>query len=365
VEFSDSAKLLRPMAPLSAQEKAQVNSQLSQIKSTGEYTDLLAPLKLGKEILDKSKREGVSQIIILFSDGKMEPPPKSGPAALLANELLNVLLPDLKAKDSKVYTLSFSDQADTSLLSQVAAGSNGAHWFTPTADKIHQSFAELFVVAKKPQMLPISSKGFRIDAEVQEATFYINHESDQEITLVKPSGAKVMSGASGEEVKWFKGRQFDVITIIAPEPGQWEIQGLPKNEGFATVLTSLKLTAVWPAAFNASVPTLLEARLFEAKKPVILPQMTGVVTYAFEITPTDRVSEPILREKLYDDGTHGDRIAGDGVFSSLVDIEAAGEYRQDAQAPEKLGGCEPHADIGAAPRSSLRQRGGLAGRGRG
>ena len=69
--------------------------------------------------------------------------------------------------------------------------------------------------------------------------------------LLSPGGIKLTAGSNGEGVKWFRGSEFDVITIERPEPGQWEIQGLPKNEGFATVLTSLKLTTEWPAAMNA------------------------------------------------------------------------------------------------------------------
>ncbi|RMG44735.1 MAG: hypothetical protein D6719_01260 [Candidatus Dadabacteria bacterium] len=55
--------------------------------------------------------------------------------------------------------------------------------------------------------------------------------------------------------------------------------------------------------------------------------MTEVTRYAFQITPTDRVSEPIIRELLNDDGKHGDKIARDGIFSGEVTIEDPGEYR--------------------------------------
>lgn len=42
-----------------------------------------------------------------------------------------------------------------------------------------------------------------------------------------------------------------------------------------------------------------------------------------------------MREALFDDGTHGDKIANDGIFSFLVDLQEVGEYRLQivAQAP--------------------------------
>ncbi|NLF24225.1 MAG: VWA domain-containing protein [Deltaproteobacteria bacterium] len=327
VEFSDGAKVVRPLGPISSDDRANVAQLISQIKTVGKYTDLLAPLEVAESLFAGSSRQGARKILIMLSDGKMEPDPKSGNADDLTNRLLNTEIPNLKAKEIQVYTLSFSDLADGELLSQIAAGTGGVHRFAPSADKIHSEFAELFVAAKKPQMLPISSKGFRIDADVQEATFYINRQGEPGITVISPGGVRVTSESKSDGIKWFKGSEFDVITIEAPEAGQWEIVGLPKNEGFATLLTSLKLVTTWPSAINAGNPTRLEVRLYEAKKPIILPQMTGVVTYAFDITPTDKVSEPIMRAQLSDDGGDQDLVAKDGVYSALVEIEDPGEYR--------------------------------------
>ena len=327
VEFSDAAKIVRPLGSVSGDDREKVQGLIGQIKTLGQYTDLLAPLEVAEDLFANSPRDGARKIVIMLSDGKMEPDPKVGAAAELTSRLLNMELPDLKTKDIKVYTLSFSDNADNNILSQVAAGTGGVHRFAPSVERIHSDFAELFVAAKKPQMLPISSKGFRIDGEVQEATFYINRQGENNVTLVSPSGVKLTPDSIGGGLKWFRGSEFDVITIETPEAGQWEIVGLPKNEGFATVLTSLKLVTTWPAAINAGNPTLLEARLFEAKKPIVLPQMTGVVTYAYDVTPTDRVSEPIIRAKLLDKGGAEDSIAGDGIYSAKVEIEEPGEYR--------------------------------------
>ncbi|MCB0340384.1 MAG: hypothetical protein KDD53_12310, partial [Bdellovibrionales bacterium] len=83
----------------------------------------------------------------------------------------------------------------------------------------------------------------------------------------------------------------------------------------------------WPPTIKAGIPVVLEAQLFESKKPVVLPRIGPVVRYAFQVTPTDKVSEPILREFLVDDGTLGDRIADDGIFSHEITIQDPGEYR--------------------------------------
>ena len=138
----------------------------------------------------------------------------------------------------KVYTLSFSEEADQELLSEIAQGTDAVSWYSQSADEIHKSFADLFLVVKKPQIVPLTSKGFKIDADVREATFYVNNqESAEEISLKTPEGEIIPRGTNREGFKWFQGKKFDVITIDAPEVGTWEIVGIPNTDGFATVLT--------------------------------------------------------------------------------------------------------------------------------
>ncbi|MBN8549935.1 MAG: VWA domain-containing protein [Deltaproteobacteria bacterium] len=335
LSFSEEAQTIRPLEEYGAEQGEQVSKQIASVGNSGQFTNLLAGIKAAKDLLEKSKRDGASPAIILLSDGKMDPAPASGIAATLTTELLNTVLPDLKADGIKVHTLAFSDQTDQDLLAQIAVATEGAHYFTPNADKIHESFADLFVVVKKPQMLPLTSKGFKIDADVQEATFYVNGEEGAQLRIVSPSGKDIGPESRLPGFKWYKGTKFDVITIEKPEVGDWKVLGLPSTDGFATVLTNLKLVTDWPPSMNVGSPVLLQARLYESEKPVVLPEMTQAIRYAFQIVPTDRVSEPVLREGLFDDGTHGDKIANDGIFSYLVDLTEPGEYRLQivAQAP--------------------------------
>ncbi|MCB0332029.1 MAG: hypothetical protein KDD55_00950, partial [Bdellovibrionales bacterium] len=135
----------------------------------------------------------------------------------------------------------------------------------------------------------------------------------------------------GEELprgaKSFKGSKFEVVTVHDPVAGMWQLEGLPSSEGFATVLTNLKLAIGWDSNILAGKKYLIEAQLFDNKRPIVLPEMTGVSRFAFQITPTDKVSEPVIQRDLKDDGTDGDLEANDGVFSSEVELPDPGEYR--------------------------------------
>ncbi|MCO6429287.1 MAG: VWA domain-containing protein [Deltaproteobacteria bacterium] len=326
IEFSAQPKVVRPMSDFNTELIKSVSQQIAKIDNSGVYTDLASAIKSAKQLLEHNSRSDAKQVIVLLSDGKMDPDPAKGGIQLLNNELFNGDLPELKSRSVKVHTLAFSDQADREALSQMAAATEGLSMFAPTADKIHESFASLFLAVKKPQVLPLTSKGFKIDGDVQEATFYINKQSGEELTIQTPSGQKLFAGLSEGNVRWFKGQNFDVVTIKTPESGDWKVSGLPSSDSFATVLTNLKLATDWESTIIADESILLQARLYEDEKPVVLPEMTGAVTYAFQITPTDKVSEPVVRETLHDDGKNGDKIKDDGIFSAVVKLKDPGEY---------------------------------------
>lgn len=327
VSFAGDTKVVRPLTPFAPNESNQVTTAIHGIQATGAHTDILEAVKVGKDILEKEPREGSQRVMILLSDGKMEPDPVVGLPFNRTQDLVNNYLPELRAKEIKIHTLAFSDQADKELLSEVAGASDGLSWFTASADEIHKSFADLFLTVKRPQVVPQTSRGFRIDDDIQEATFYIVHDEGVPVSMVSPKGLPISASEHPDFVQWFSGKQFDVITVQRPERGDWQANGVTSNDGFATVLTNLKLITEWPANARSEEPLLLQARLFEAEKPVALPSMSGVIKYAFQISPTDKISEPIIREVLVDDGTSGDKIEKDGVFSKIVVLKEPGEYR--------------------------------------
>ena len=327
VEFSDKAKFLRPLSDFNRENSDALGAELAKAGNAGQYTDLLVAVQAAAQMLKRDGRPDANQAIILLSDGKMDPEPAKGSSYTRSLELKNNLLPELKAQGIKIHTLAFSDKADKTLLAEIALGSDGVNWFTPDAETIHESFADLFLVVKKPQVLPLTSKGFRIDPDIKEATFYINREGEEKVSLLRPDGSEVDSDTEAEDIKWYRSKKFDIITAVEPEVGNWQILGLPKNSGYATVITNLRLTTDWPSNVYAGDKTILQARMYDNEKAIQLPTMTDQIRYAFQITPTDKISEPIIREKLHDDGKHGDVIARDGVFSGQVKIEDPGEYK--------------------------------------
>lgn len=328
VQFSSDTKVIRPLSEYKDGDAAQLSASLASISDDGQYTDILVGIKAAEAILKSNGNpEEANQAIILLSDGKMEPDPAVATSEARTKELIENQLPDLRTAGHKIYTLYFSDAADKELLSQISAATDAVNWFAPNPEKIHEAYADLFLAVKKPQVVPLQGKTFTMDPEIEEATFYVNRDEEGGIELVNPEGRKIGPDTTDKSIKWFKGQKFDVITILYPMEGDWQVSGLPSAESFATVLTNLKLVTDWPSVGTSGTPSLLQARLYEGERPLDLKELAGVTQLAFTITPTDKIAEPIMRELLVDDGTHGDKIAGDGIFSYAVGIDAVGEYR--------------------------------------
>jgi Mg-chelatase subunit ChlD len=327
VRFADSAKIVRDLGQYSKSMAPQLMEQIQTIAPEGQYSDVSEGIKLAKAVLDASHRAEAQKLIVLLSDGKMEPDPKISPAFARTLELVHDLLPDLKAKETKVFTLAFSEFADRPLLSEIAAATDGLTWYTATPEDLHRSFAELFLAVKRPQVVAQTGRGFKIDDDVEEATFYINREPGNTLSLIPPKGELLSLAKHPDWVTWFSGQNFDVITLKEPDPGDWRVTGTEHSDGFATVLTDLKVLTDWPLVVRSGDTPLVQARLYEQSKPVSLPEMSEVLKFGVQIARTDQVATPMFQEALRDDGKGGDKVALDGIFSIPVRLDQIGEYK--------------------------------------
>jgi hypothetical protein len=327
VSFADTANVVSDLKEFSKEPLDGVVQKIQSIKTEGQYSDILEGIRSAAKILEVSPRNDAERIIVLLSDGKMEPSPQSGLASTRTVELVNQVLPDLKSREIKVHSLAFSDQADKMLLAEISAATDGLNWFTTTSDDVHKSFASLFLVVKRPQVLQMRSRSFALDEDVDEATFYITRDEGTGLKLVSPKNEEMTVDKIPQWVTWFAGKNFDVITLKEPDIGEWRVEGGGTTEGFATVLTNLRLVTDWPVVVRVGDKSVVQARLYDGEKPVSLPEMSGVVQYAFQVVPTDRVAPAVAKDFLNDEGRDGDKVARDGIFSRYCTITEPGEYR--------------------------------------
>ncbi len=326
MQFDRDVKVLSEFVEIKPESVSEIDKTIEGIAAEGGFTDLEAPLAAAFEMLVAKGRPKAVKAVILLSDGKMDPHPSVGTPQEATDRTLKDLLPKYRRKGVKLYTMAFSDESDAELLGKFAADTNGIHWTAKDVETIHAKFSELFLALKKPQVTPVEKGGFEIDASVKEATFYITRkEAGQQVTLLSPDGTEISSTDFPPGAKWFHGEMFDVITIKSPGAGTWFIHGVDKPEGFASLLTDIKLQVKWPeAGLGAGDRVVFFARLTE-KGEVLSPKGIGELTF-FSYKIVDAKDESSAAAELNDKGEDGDTKAGDGIFSATTRLPEEGEF---------------------------------------
>jgi len=315
----------RVVVPLGKIDRADFTRNLKSVQTKGEYTDIGLAFEMAAQHLRENGRADSEKAIILLSDGKFEPHPKRGKASELTNALVDQTVPNELTNGIRTFALAFSLEADRKLLENISNKGGGLFWYTPTSEKIHESFADLLLSSKMPQIATMGDHGFFIDELVEEATFYVTKQLGAQLTLVAPDERIYHSGDS-QNIRWYQGKNFEVITIKEPMAGSWHVVGANLHDGYATLLTKLSLDTKWPTFVVAEEPTKIEANLMEGEKPLALSSMSALLTMKVQISSNDKVSEPIIEASLRDDGKHGDSVAQDGIYSAYLALPDHGRY---------------------------------------
>lgn len=363
VEFAEQAKEIRPLTGLDNRE--ELKADLAKVGDSGEYTDLLAGLTLARQILSRDGRADAQKLVFLISDGKMDPQPDVASIDAQTGKLFSDELPAFKGQNITIHTVAFSDLVDQKLLSDIAVLSGGMSIYSPNADGLKTAFSSLAKAVSeiKPSQDTLQynppptlvagkeSRVFTVDFGVEEATFYVNRGASSGISITTPTGETFDLLSAPANYRWFRGDDFDVVTVTQPAPGDWSVGGIQSKENFATVLTNLKLVvALPPNGITAEQPFSIEVSFLESRKPINLPQLSSTLLYSYQIIPTDRISEPVKKGTLQDDGSSGDTSSSDGVFSTEVSIEEPGNYRLVLNAVGKTFSREHQVNFKVEPR---------------
>lgn len=329
IEFSDTANVLLDLKTMKSITPQDVEGVLESIKNEGNFTNFLAPLESALDILLASESKSSSKVVILLTDGQMDPSSIPEQKEEFIAKLIKEKLPEYSKHHIKVFTLGLSDLADKDLLGEIAKKTEGHAEYAQDVNTIHKVFSNLFLSIKKPQVLELESGGFSIDGNTSEATFFINRQAENDsITVIDPTGKEYINKDFPARWKWFRGDLFDVITVPSPLPGRWGIRGgVGDLSGFAKLLSDLKLEYSLPGqSFSVGDSAIIKVRLTESGKIVDDPNFAGLVFYSYRIVNL-KTGQIYLQAQLADKGDRGDEKAGDGVFSETISLNEEGEYK--------------------------------------
>jgi uncharacterized protein (TIGR03503 family) len=357
VDFADQGREIRSLTEKGSFDAIKLD--LLKVSDSGEYTDILLGLTKAREILSKNGRPSARKVVLLISDGKMDPRPEVADSKTQTEKLFSQEIPSLKGDGIQVFSLAFSQLADQKILSDIATMTGGSYRYSPDAAGLESAFSGLIkavdteaVIAKTPiKKVGKVSRLFKLSEGLDQAIFYVNRGESAAITLVSPSQDVISQSTKSENILWHQEGGFDFVTIQKPEGGEWLVSGLESKENFATVLSNLKLGLDYSSEeVSVDEPLRIEAKFFESRKPINLPSFFRTLSYSFQVVSMDKISEPVVRGTLHDDGKDGDIRAEDGVFATEFTLPEPGIYRIILQVEGPTVARENMANFKVTPR---------------
>jgi len=321
--FSDRGYPVIYLSSLEGEKnRKRVLKATEKISSKGLYTNLYDALQKAFTVLKRAWVSDREKIVVLMSDGKMDVGDRAKDRELI-EKMKRELIPALKKKKIKVYTIAFSEFSDRDLLKEIARATGGAFNLALSDSDLHMIFASIFESLKEPEMLPLEGNRFLVDRSVEEVTVVATKSSSgSRIYLQSPSGSRFSSEKSSENMQWFVSHEFVMVTIKKPSPGEWKLLFSAEGGNRVYIITDLQLRTNFDRKYlRAGEPVTIDSWL--EKDGAVMKErliLEGVDLFA----ETAESGGGPVRMKLNDSGKDGDRQERDGIFSFYFEPRSPG-----------------------------------------
>lgn len=345
--FGDKVSPMLNTAGADPKIKARVRQTAGLIRSNEPFTDIPAALATAA----KTWNNGTDRNILLLSDGMVDISPDKSINERAQTELLQKLVPQLQQAHIRVHTIALSKDADSKLLSRIAADTGGIFVEADSADALQRAFLKIFEAAAPRDGLPLKDNKFLVDNAVKELTILaFRDQSNQPTRLKTPNGqiVDVQSSKTKAGWRWDDSGGRDLITIENPPAGEWQIIGALDPDNRALIITDLKLHLT-PLPTRIYPGERLDGALMLTNhdQPITKAALTQNITAKID---EQKGTELIQSIKLNDDGADPDIIGGDGKFNyELHLIDPAGIYSLVATASGPTFQRDWHQNFAMAP----------------
>lgn len=303
-------------------------SGLQPLDASG-YTDMKAAMLDAQAMFGNARPEN-RQGMILLSDGKPEIPnpyPEYEQETLLLAEQLGV----------PIYAIALSEQADTDFLRQLALVTGGQVILAKEAGDLLDAYLIAFGAIQDRTILGTGNENFPGQAKIfideslapylEKISFVLTKPENVSARLLSPDGRAVVPGFLSARV--VENERFLVVTVFRPAGGEWtfELEGRGSVQARAILYSRLRTYVNQPAGIHkAGEPMPIVLNMLEEQVNGDTSRIIGNVEFSAQIRLPD--GSLVSLDRFYDDGTHGDRIAGDGDYTRLLlDTHQPGQYR--------------------------------------
>lgn len=334
ITFADDSEVRVPFTRITGyDDKVNLINAVGEVKSDG-FTNMKAAFE---DVLDviKEDQTGNRKIVIFLTDGKPELP--AGVPANYESETLELI----RQAKTPVLAIGLTAGGLTSFLGQVpeVAGEGSLIIPAKTANDLLDVYLGILgqlkdrtIMGEGTLRLPATAD-LAIDPSLVEyidnASFIAVLPPNGKITLVTPDGSELTNNDSiFTEVFAGIDPNFTVFTLPNPVGGNWQLkfEGNGVGQARAILRSRLRVKVLEPGYFApAGEPLPIMANLIAEDTPNPPIKSVGDATFSVLIEGPGDLRESL--DLLYDDGTHGDKRAGDGDFTNLfVNTDTPGTY---------------------------------------
>jgi len=326
VSFGGYATLNYPLTAVTSETQTAAKNAIDSIYSIN-ATSIGAGLESALNDYLIHGNPDNSHSILLISDGYENSYPYA-----------SNILPQLQSNDISVYSVGLGNTADASLLQSIATSTGGTYTFSPTPADLTAIYNRLagkisgqqMVTSGEGDLLPGQTNSEQALIGTRSATFAVswdNLTAGIDFSLLTPSGNVIDSDSPSFDaaVEYFETMGFAFYRIIAPETGSWIIN---VNSPVETT-GEIHYTYTVSESTDLKMEAYASTNLIRPHEPVMINAMIynsqGLITGANVNAEVDPSGDELA---FYDDGTNGDAVAGDGIYSGIYhNTDETGNYR--------------------------------------
>jgi Mg-chelatase subunit ChlD len=312
-----------------SEQHTRLVERLAAVSPDG-FTDVKAAFEEARRMQQAFNQAGYRVVVVFLTDGKPEIPK---PYSAYEQEALDAA----RSLGVPVLSIALTSGAQSPFLNRLASETGGRVILANSAADLLDSYLQILGELKDRTVIGVGSTSAPGQAVlpldpalmpyVDRVSFVVSKPASATASLVAPDGQVV---AIGDPTISFaiQDRRFVVYTLPHPTSGDWQIalSGSGTVQARAILYSRLRVNLVSPqGAFEASQPLPLVVKLVEAQPGQAPVTIIGEASFAAWITRPDGAQDSL--DQFYDDGTHGDALAGDGLYTRLyVNTTQPGTY---------------------------------------
>ena len=334
VDFDDRVKTLAELTFADENGKSKLKKAVDTIDAN-DGTNIYAGLQAGIEILsDLNKAFTARKAAVLLTDGEDN-----------ERKTLQAYVGNYVANGWSVYTIGLDDgvSVDRDLLKQIADATLEGEYYPVTLDNIQLVYNTILAKITLKSVVLASPSGYinqdqtvgksvSVDEWVSQVKMTLSWGgSTIEMVLVDPSGTVITPDTATLGISYQAAPTYAIYTVDNPMQGEWKmrITGTdipPEGEPYSIVVTGTSdfvtnLLAFEPA-YAIGDTVRIGIRISEKTGNIAHPTI-GATTSATIVRPDGRIE--VLN--LFDDGTHDDNAANDGIYAgNYTNVDILGTY---------------------------------------